>query len=213
MTAPNWYMVNKLGMATLCSDKDGAEKEAADAQIAWPHMGPHRAVQLVEAQATALAKPYCHEDCMACTAGIERELKDAQARARPTPTHLEAMERAWLWMKNQADSQSKGGHATFDLMMLREERDALRAAIDAAPTTQPADRHALQADGKHPSPCARFCEANAFRADRRSDTALIRQLLEALQASSATLWETKGDPVTPVTEAVNAARARLEEKP
>lgn len=49
MTAPNWYMVNKLGMATLCSDKDGAEKEAADAQMAWPHMGPHRAVQLVEA--------------------------------------------------------------------------------------------------------------------------------------------------------------------
>ena len=44
-----WYMVNEMGMATLCSDKDGAEKEAADAQMAWPHMGPHRAVQLVEA--------------------------------------------------------------------------------------------------------------------------------------------------------------------
>ena len=44
-----WYMVNEMGMATLCSDKDGAEKEAADAQMAWPHMGPHRAVRLVEA--------------------------------------------------------------------------------------------------------------------------------------------------------------------
>lgn len=50
--------------------------------------------------------------------------------------HIAAMERAWLWMENQADGQSKGGHATFDLMTLREERDALRAAIDAAP--QPA---------------------------------------------------------------------------
>lgn len=49
-----------------------------------------------------------------------------------TPAHIKAMERAWLWMENQADSQSKGGHATFDLMMLREERDALRAAIDVA---------------------------------------------------------------------------------
>jgi hypothetical protein len=88
-----------------------------------------------------------------------------------------------------------------------------QAPAQAAPTTQPTDRHALQAEGKHPAPCARFCEANAFRADRRSDTALIRQLLEALQANSAALWETKGDPETPVTDAVNAARARLEEKP
>ena len=41
MTAQNWYMVNKMGMATLCTDKEGAEQEAADAQMAWPHMGPH----------------------------------------------------------------------------------------------------------------------------------------------------------------------------
>ena len=46
--AGRWYMVNKMGMATLCTDKEGAEQEAADAQMAWPHMGPHRAVQLVE---------------------------------------------------------------------------------------------------------------------------------------------------------------------
>jgi len=44
-----WYMVNKDGMATLCADREDAEKEAADAQSVWPHMGPHRAVQLVEA--------------------------------------------------------------------------------------------------------------------------------------------------------------------
>lgn len=50
--------------------------------------------------------------------------------AGPTSAHIAAMERAWLWMENQADGQSKGGHATFDLLMLREERDALRAAID-----------------------------------------------------------------------------------
>lgn len=47
--AGRWYMVNKDGMATLCADREDAEKEAADAQSVWPHMGPHRAVQLAPA--------------------------------------------------------------------------------------------------------------------------------------------------------------------
>ena len=64
MTTPRWYMVNRDGMATLCADSEDAEKEAADAQSVWPHMGPHRAVQLVEASfeaadmATAAADGY-----------------------------------------------------------------------------------------------------------------------------------------------------------
>ena len=45
----NWYMVNRDGMATLCTDREDAEKEAVGAQIVWPRNGPHRAVQLVEA--------------------------------------------------------------------------------------------------------------------------------------------------------------------
>lgn len=45
---------------------------------------------------------------------------------------LGALESVWLWMENQADGQSKGGHATFDLMMLREQRDIARAAIAKA---------------------------------------------------------------------------------
>ena len=44
-----WYMVTHDGMATLCEDRRDAEKEAKDADMAWPHSGPHRAVQLVEA--------------------------------------------------------------------------------------------------------------------------------------------------------------------
>lgn len=131
----NWYMVNRDGMATLCADRTDAEKEAADAQSVWPHMGPHRAVQLVEASfeaadmATAAAQGF--RDGVASVAASAGEL---------TPAHIKAMERAWQWMENQADGQSKGGHATFDLMMLREERDALRAAIDvAAPPTAQAE--------------------------------------------------------------------------
>ena len=44
----------------------------------------------------------------------------------------EALESVWLWMENQADGQSKGGHATFDLLMLREQRDIARAALARA---------------------------------------------------------------------------------
>ena len=48
-----WYMVNKDGMATRCTDRADAEKEAEDAQSVWPHMGPHRAVQLVDMASVA----------------------------------------------------------------------------------------------------------------------------------------------------------------
>ena len=45
----NWYVVNRDGMVTLCADQADAEQEAKDAQEVWPHMGPHRAVQLAPA--------------------------------------------------------------------------------------------------------------------------------------------------------------------
>ena len=45
---------------------------------------------------------------------------------------LGALRSVWLWMEDQADGQSKGGHATFDLMLLREQRDIARAAITKA---------------------------------------------------------------------------------
>lgn len=45
---------------------------------------------------------------------------------------LEALTSVRMWMEDQADGQSKGGHATFDLMALREQRDIAEAAIDKA---------------------------------------------------------------------------------
>jgi hypothetical protein len=42
---------------------------------------------------------------------------------------LAAVKSFYLWAENQADGQSKGGHATFDLLMLREQRDIAAAAI------------------------------------------------------------------------------------
>lgn len=45
---------------------------------------------------------------------------------------LGALRSVWLWMEDQADGQSKGGHATFDLMLLREQRDIAHSAIAKA---------------------------------------------------------------------------------
>ena len=41
------------------------------------------------------------------------------------------------------------------------EKEALREAL-----AQP-ERHELQKAGKHPAPCARFCEANAYQIEVR----------------------------------------------
>lgn len=61
-----------------------------------------------------------------------RDVWQASRRAQGVPYELRnAAQRAHDWMERQAKAQGKGGHATFDLMMLREERDALAAALAA----------------------------------------------------------------------------------
>ena len=55
--------------------------------------------------------------------------------------------------------------------------------------------------------------ASAIEAEvRKQDEALIRQMLEALEQSNATLWEEDDDPSRPAHQAITAARARLGEK-
>ena len=61
-------------------------------------------------------------------------------------------------------------------------------------------------------------DAEARRVDeltalRKQDTELIRQLVDALENSHATLWEEEDDPGRPAHAAITAARARLESKP
>ena len=61
-------------------------------------------------------------------------------------------------------------------------------------------------------------DAEARRVDeltalRKQDTELIRQLVEALENSHATLWEEDDDPSRPAHAAITAGRARLESKP
>ena len=57
---------------------------------------------------------------------------DAPPATQAAPTAaLERMQGFALWADSQADAQSKGGHATFDIMELREQRDMTNAAIAA----------------------------------------------------------------------------------
>lgn len=56
----------------------------------------------------------------------ERELMDTRDEL------LAVLKGFHAWADNQADAQSKGGHATFDLWMLREQRDLASAAIEKA---------------------------------------------------------------------------------
>ena len=61
-------------------------------------------------------------------------------------------------------------------------------------------------------------DAEARRVDeltalRKRDEALIRQLVEELENSHATLWEEEDDPERPAHAAIAAGRARLESKP
>ena len=59
-------------------------------------------------------------------------------------------------------------------------------------------------------------DAEARRVDeltalRKQDAELIRQLVEALENSHATLWEEEDDQERPAHAAITAARARLEQ--
>ena len=56
-----WYFVTNDGAATLCVDEADARESAAEADIAFPRMAPHRAVQLVPADQLAAAVAAAHE--------------------------------------------------------------------------------------------------------------------------------------------------------
>ena len=58
------------------------------------------------------------------------------------------------------------------ISMTKETWAKIHEAMQAL--VQP-ERHELQADGKHPAPCARFCEANAFQIEIRNLKARLAQ--------------------------------------
>ena len=71
-----WYCVANDGAATLCVDEADARESASEADIAFPRMAPHRAVQLVPADQLAASVAAERGKC----AGIVNELRMESAR-------------------------------------------------------------------------------------------------------------------------------------
>jgi hypothetical protein len=51
-----WYVTNKEGLATLCADKQDAEKTSKYLDVLWPKSAPHRVAQIVEVEQPAPQK-------------------------------------------------------------------------------------------------------------------------------------------------------------
>lgn len=112
-----WYMVDKDGMATLCTDREDAEQEAKDANLAWPHTAPHRAVQLVEVGTSAaeLQAP--------------RPPAQAQEPAHADDAAVDALAEA---MKAKLAKQRARGYGGWDTPEFTQQRlsDMLRGHVD-----------------------------------------------------------------------------------
>ena len=69
--AARWYVLTNDGMATLCADEADAKAVAADADVSYPHMAPHRAVQLVPASELAAAVAKERDRCLRIVESVD----------------------------------------------------------------------------------------------------------------------------------------------
>ena len=74
-----------------------------------------------------------------------------------------------------AEHDETDGWSVYGLMPTSGHSKAI-AARDARIAELEADRRVLQSPGEHPAPCARHCEANAFRIELRNKDARIAEL-------------------------------------
>lgn len=92
---------------------------------------------------------------------------------QPEALILAALNDAETW-PGELSIVTFAARAAAELRRQHTEIETLRAGYDAArleiASLQKAatDRHALQATGAHPAPCARYCEAVAFNIERRN---------------------------------------------
>jgi hypothetical protein len=93
-----WYMVTHGGVAALCEDRRDAEKEAKDADMAWPHSGPHRAVQLVEASTAGFTAA---DMATASAQGFRDGVASVAANARE-PVY-QARYQKWFWQDSSRE--------------------------------------------------------------------------------------------------------------
>jgi hypothetical protein len=82
--------------------------------------------------------------------------------------------------------------------------------------TEPADRRVLQAEGKHPAPCARFCESNAYEIELRQMKARIAELdreNQTLRNVRGVLWIDKEVLEKKVAELESQIAAQSRQEP
>lgn len=172
-----WYMVNKDGMATLCTDRADAEKEAADAQSVWPHMGPHRAVRLIEASFEAA------DMATAAAQGFRDGVASVAASARACATHSDA---AQATQENIMTNPTPHG----------QEPEALRLAqeLDAVPETGADPQTIQEAAAELRRQHARIAELEArikTMAEEHADELMVAHLdgMRAEQAIPGVQWQ------------------------
>ena len=137
MTA-RWYMVDKDGMATLCTDREDAEQEAKDANMAWPHTAPHRAVQLVEASFDSA------DMATASAQGFRDGVASLAASAGSEPVAWRAQFDAW-WARNRVSTHHVKNIGGFAAKVWHAAIQTVVGATDSTAGFYPAD------EGSNPS--------------------------------------------------------------
>jgi hypothetical protein len=100
------------------------------------------------------------------------------------------------------------GYMAHDYHLKAWDENDLRTYAAVAVVAALSDRHALQGRGAHPAPCARQCEAQAFRSEiaaeqRRSEmyADLVRRTAEALGLTREDGWHKLPERVSVLCEA------------
>lgn len=101
----------------------------------------------------------------------EADLKQVNEWRAAALTESQTLGELWASKVEQAEARVKELQAELDIELERAYDRLL-----AARTNKQADRQVLQAAGRHPAPCARDCEAPAFKNQLRERDARIAEL-------------------------------------
>lgn len=168
-----WYMVNTIGMATLCRDELDAKQVASEADIAYPRHAPHRAVQLVEAPAELIRD---RDTWMARANDLDAQLFDVVAERdrecaarRQTQEQLERTQvernRSGIEARREVAQQMRvmAGEARVLRRLLAEARDVL-GTIDPEDAPDEMDKFLAAIDAAL-DPTSRDCQQLCIAAE------------------------------------------------
>ena len=153
--------------------------------------------------------PYTHHDCEEHTMRMcEIAWNKAQALAQPEQEPV-AIDQATMELAESVGligptSRTHDLHQAIqrfhDLICVNATVKAAQMAADVIRESTPPqpERHELQAKGEHPAPCARHCEANAFKIVIKNLKAQLAQpkqepVAHTLNCVCGAVWDIKAD--------------------